>query len=123
MDRARRGRGRRAERPANVVTTYGITETGSGVVYDGAPLDGVDVAIADDGEIRVRGPMLLRAYRDGTSPLDPDGWFPTGDLGGGAPTGACTCTVAAATSSSPAARTCGRSRWSASCVDHPAWPT
>ena len=70
------------DRPDNVVVTYGVTETGSGVVYDGVPLDGVDVAIADDGEIRLRGPMLLRAYRDGTSPLDPDGWFPTGDLGG-----------------------------------------
>ena len=70
------------DRPDNVVATYGMTETGSGVVYDGVPLDGVDVAIADDGEIHLRGPMLLRAYRDGTSPLDPDGWFPTGDLGG-----------------------------------------
>ena len=25
--------------------------------------------------------MLLRAYRDGSSPLDADGWLPTGDLG------------------------------------------
>ncbi len=32
-------------RPANVVTTYGMTETGSGVVYDGVPLDGVEVRI------------------------------------------------------------------------------
>ena len=38
-----------------------MTETGSGVVYDGVPLDGVDVRIADDGEIHLRGPMLLRA--------------------------------------------------------------
>ena len=37
--------------PPNVVTTYGMTETGSGVVYDGVPLDDVEVAIAhfDDG--------------------------------------------------------------------------
>ena len=42
------------ERPDNVVVTYGATETGSGVVYDGVPLDGVEVAIADDGGIRVR---------------------------------------------------------------------
>jgi o-succinylbenzoate---CoA ligase len=67
--------------PANVVVTYGSTETGSGVVYDGRPLDGVDVALGIDGEIRVRGPMLLRAYRDGTCPLDADGWYATGDLG------------------------------------------
>ena len=30
---------------ANVVTTYGLTETGSGVVYDGGPLDGVEVDV------------------------------------------------------------------------------
>ncbi len=66
--------------PPNVVTTYGMTETGSGVVYDGHPLDGVDVRIDGDGEISVRGPMLLRAYRDGTVPLQ-HGWFATGDLG------------------------------------------
>ncbi len=70
-----------AERPANTVTTYGMTETGSGVVYDGRPLEGVDVRIADDGEILLRGPMLLRAYRDGASPLDEDGWLATGDIG------------------------------------------
>jgi O-succinylbenzoic acid--CoA ligase len=68
--------------PGNVVTTYGLTETGSGVVYDGWPLAGVDVAVAGaTSEIRVRGPMLLRAYRDGTVPLDTGGWFATGDSG------------------------------------------
>ena len=71
--------------PANVVTTYGMTETGSGVVYDGWPLDGVDVAVDPaTGEIRLRGPMLLRAYRDGDgewSPLDAEGWLATGDAG------------------------------------------
>ncbi len=68
------------DRPANSVTTYGMTETGSGVVYDRRPLDGVDLRIVD-GEVHVRGPMLLRCYRDGTDPTTPDGWFPTGDLG------------------------------------------
>jgi o-succinylbenzoate---CoA ligase len=68
------------ELPANAVTTYGMTETGSGVVYDGVPLDGAEVRVVD-GEIQVRGPMLLRAYRDGTDPKDPDGWFRTGDAG------------------------------------------
>jgi O-succinylbenzoic acid--CoA ligase len=66
--------------PANVVTTYGMTETGSGVVYDGRPLDGVEVAVDADGMICLRGPMLLRAYRDGSDPLD-DGWLSTGDVG------------------------------------------
>jgi O-succinylbenzoic acid--CoA ligase len=66
----------------NVVTTYGLTETGSGVVYDGVPLDGVDVKIDDaTGQILLKGPMLLRAYRGGTEPFDRGGWFATGDAG------------------------------------------
>jgi O-succinylbenzoic acid--CoA ligase len=69
-----------ADLPRNAVTTYGMTETGSGVVYDGRPLDGVEVR-AVDGEIHLRCPMLLRAYRDGSDPRDADGWFPTGDAG------------------------------------------
>ncbi len=79
--------------PANVVTTYGMTETGSGVVYDGVTLDGVDVAVGTGragegraGEVLLRGPMLLRAYRDGADPRVPGpdgrgGWLPTGDGG------------------------------------------
>ena len=69
------------DRPSNTVTTYGMTETGSGVVYDGRPLEGVGIRLGEDDEILVRGPMLLRAYRDGTSPLDADGWLRTGDIG------------------------------------------
>ena len=53
----------------NVVTTYGMTETGSGVVYDGRPLDGVEVRVDSDDEIHLRCPMLLRCYRDGSVPL------------------------------------------------------
>ena len=67
------------DRPPNTVATYGMTETGSGVVYDGVPLDDVEVRIVD-GELELRGDMLLRCYRDGTDPKRPDGWFPTGDL-------------------------------------------
>jgi O-succinylbenzoic acid--CoA ligase len=70
-----------ADRPRRVVATYGMTETGSGIVYDGLPLDGVELRIEPDGEIHVRAPMLLRTYRDGTDPKLPDGWFPTGDVG------------------------------------------
>jgi O-succinylbenzoic acid--CoA ligase len=68
------------ELPSNAVTTYGMTETGSGVVYDGVPLDGVEVRVVD-GEVQIRAPMLLRAYRDGTDPKTRDGWYPTGDAG------------------------------------------
>ena len=78
--------------PANVVTTYGMTETGSGVVYDGRPLDGVEVLIGDGrtgpaGEVLVRGPMVLRCYRDGSDPRLPGGWLPTGDGGQVGPDG------------------------------------
>ncbi|MEY4174893.1 MAG: 2-succinylbenzoate--CoA ligase [Actinomycetota bacterium] len=69
-----------AHRPAHVHATYGMTETGSGVVYDGVPLDGVEVRI-EDGEVLLRCPMQLRCYRDGTTPVDSEGWLHTGDLG------------------------------------------
>ncbi len=72
--------------PGNVVTTYGMTETGSGIVYDGRALDGVELRTGDGAtgrlsEVLVRGPMLLRCYRDGTDPRVGDGWLPTGDAG------------------------------------------
>ena len=67
--------------PENVVTTYGMTETGSGVVYDGSPLPGVEISLGTSSEILLRGPMLLRAYRDGVLPFDSNGWFATGDAG------------------------------------------
>ncbi|MFZ0173319.1 MAG: fatty acid--CoA ligase family protein [Acidimicrobiales bacterium] len=66
--------------PPNVVTTYGLTETGSGLVYDGRPVAGAEVRVVA-GEIQVRGPMLLRCYRDGRDPKDADGWLATGDAG------------------------------------------
>jgi O-succinylbenzoic acid--CoA ligase len=69
-----------ADRPSNTVTTYGMTETGSGVVYDGIPLDGVEIEIRDS-VIHLRAPMLMRGYRDGTSPIDSEGWLRTGDIG------------------------------------------
>jgi o-succinylbenzoate---CoA ligase len=73
-----------ADRPSNCIATYGMTETGSGVVYEGWALDGVDLRVDDDEQIWVRGSMLLRAYRSAESDVDPKdagGWFATGDLG------------------------------------------
>ena len=71
--------------PTNVITTWGMTETGSGIVYDGVALPGVDVASVD-GELCVRTPTLFRSYRTAPRPraTGPDGrddWFPTGDAG------------------------------------------
>ena len=76
-----------ADRPPHVIATYGMTETGSGVVYDGWALPGVELRVDHFGVIHVRGPMLMRCYRDGTVPLDPDGWLRTGDIGGFEPDG------------------------------------
>lgn len=73
--------------PPNAVTTYGMTETGSGCVYDGVPLDGVEVRVDEGGAVHLRAALLLRAYRDGTVPFDADGWFRTGDLGAWADVG------------------------------------
>jgi len=73
--------------PPNVVTTYGLTETGSGLIYDGLPLEGVEVSVSHRGEVLLKGPMLLRCYRDGTVPFDEHGWFATGDAGHFAPDG------------------------------------
>jgi O-succinylbenzoic acid--CoA ligase len=68
---------------ARVVTTYGMTETCGGCVYDGRPLDGVSVRIAD-GRIQLAGPVLFSGYR-GRPELNlaaMDGpWFVTSDLG------------------------------------------
>jgi O-succinylbenzoic acid--CoA ligase len=63
-----------------VVTTYGMTETCGGCVYDGVPLDGVQVRIGDDESIWIGGPVLFSGYLGG--PRAPgDGWLRTSDLG------------------------------------------
>jgi o-succinylbenzoate---CoA ligase len=76
---------RAAEVP--VVTTYGMTETCGGCVYDGLPLDGVQAKISDDKRIWIGGPVLFSGYRPGgpkgmgRALAAGDGWFRTGDLG------------------------------------------
>jgi O-succinylbenzoic acid--CoA ligase len=70
-----------------VVTTYGMTETCGGCVYDGVPLAGVSLR-TDDGTVSVAGPVLARGYlgrpeldaaRFGT--IDGVRWLRTADLG------------------------------------------
>ena len=57
-----------------VVTTYGMTETCGGCVYDGEVLDGVAIEIRN-GKIAIRGPILASSVS-----LDA-GWYETSDLG------------------------------------------
>ena len=67
-----------------VVATYGMAETCGGCVYDGRPLDGVGLALAADGRIRLSGPVLFEEYVDdplGTREALVDGWFLTSDAG------------------------------------------
>jgi o-succinylbenzoate---CoA ligase len=67
-----------------VVTTYGMSETAGGCVYDGRPLDGVRVALDADGRIRLGGATLADGYLDAPGPTAAafaGGWFRTSDLG------------------------------------------
>ncbi|WP_427129406.1 AMP-binding protein [Pseudarthrobacter sp. S9] len=71
-----------------VVTTYGSAETCGGCVYDGVPLDGVEVKLGGDGRILLGGAIIAAGYLD--SPeltedtfVEEDGvrWYRTTDLG------------------------------------------
>jgi O-succinylbenzoic acid--CoA ligase len=73
-----------------VVSTYGSTETGGGIVYDGLVFEGSEVRIAAErpdalGGIELRGPTIMDGYRaDPAATADAftsDGWLRTGDAG------------------------------------------
>ena len=114
--------------PPNVVATYGMTETGSGVVYDGPPLEGVELGLrhedgsfsihtpsataSPEGEILVRAPMLFRCYRDGSDGRveGPDGTCPgspPATPGTGTPKAALSYWAASRTLSPPAPKRSG----------------
>jgi long-chain acyl-CoA synthetase len=74
---------------------YGLTETSPVIALNnphahklgtvGKPLPNVEVKIADDGEILVRGPSIFKSYwnlpAETEAAFTPDGWFKTGDIG------------------------------------------
>ncbi len=78
-----------------IVEGYGLTETGAVATLNrlsdyrlgtvGRPLPGVEVCIADDGEILLRGRNCLSAYHDRPDAtqraFDSEGWLRTGDIG------------------------------------------
>lgn len=78
---------RAREAGLRVRTTYGMTETAGGCVYDGLPLPGTSVRAVDwDGRTRlaINGPTLMTRYLDADSPFFEEGghrWLLTGDLG------------------------------------------
>ena len=54
---------RARESGISLVTTYGMTETTGGCVYDGVPLPGVRIDLVDDGRIDIIGPQVAAGYR------------------------------------------------------------
>lgn len=60
------------EHGVNIVVTYGMTETAGGCVYDGVPLDGVNVGLGEYGQIFVRGATMANGLGE---------HFETNDIG------------------------------------------
>jgi len=58
----------------NIVTTYGMSETSGGCVYNAEPLDGVAFELTEGGQIKISGPVLADVKKE-------NGWFVTQDLG------------------------------------------
>lgn len=67
------------------ISTYGLTESCGGVVYDGVPLPGTEVRVTGDGEVQLRGPTLMQGYRfdaaASATAFTEDGWLRTRDAG------------------------------------------
>lgn len=74
---------------AKIITTYGMTETTGGCIYDGVPLGGTTIRIAEPdklgvGRIVLSGPTIAKGYRllpEDTSQTFVDGELVTSDLG------------------------------------------
>ncbi|NQW06800.1 MAG: AMP-binding protein [SAR202 cluster bacterium] len=66
-----------------VVTTYGMTETCGGFIYNNIALPGFLVALNEFGQLKIKGPTLASGYlnqEDKWSQVFSDGWFTTNDL-------------------------------------------
>lgn len=68
----------------NIVTTYGMTETCGGCIYNGQVLAGVEVKIMEENRIAIKGLVLATSYIGAESLWQQeirDGWFYTSDFG------------------------------------------
>ncbi len=77
-------RRRAVDAGVRVVSSYGMSETAGGCVYEGAPLDGVHLRPGEDGRVEIAGDVLTHGYRlapELTASALVDGWFRTGDVG------------------------------------------
>jgi O-succinylbenzoic acid--CoA ligase len=77
----------------HVFTSYGMTETCGGAVFDGRPLPGVSVDVEPDGRVAISGEQVALGYRDGRDAqrwtISPQGQrrFVSDDLGAVGPDG------------------------------------
>jgi O-succinylbenzoic acid--CoA ligase len=68
----------------NVITTYGMTETSGGCIYNNRALPGVSVMVDKAGRLMLKGPILASGYENNQelwSENFKDGWFLTNDFG------------------------------------------